>query len=450
MKWTDEEVARGVAAAINAGLHDLPLGVVTVIMTATAELLEARGGTMTADDVEEWLGYMDSAHGDTSPLRQHLTAQGARNAALDQHISELEKSLENARKERDAALRDRDAHATNAEVWRKRVHDAAEALADVLPGEVGRLDLLARISDLKRQRDEALARLKPSGQVSSPEPYEPGGYYSRWTKEGLVEPSEQVAEDERLVLCLLPPQVSPATEQELRIATSALTRLAAKAQGYEAAVAQANTLQHHVDHYDARLTEARNALRDAGVPDESGEVPHHHVLSVAQRIAILANQRDAAVAALNDAAQRDWTCAYCDATFAEPDPCRAHAQTCEKNPLVQAHAAAVADNAALAKRLREALSLVQSLPPHGHEGDEESGQHEPDCEQCAKDALGAMLEDVLAHPHPGTALLERMKRLEAVLDLVRSEAKMLADNGRIQIQAIGHGLLAMMKPLDGH
>lgn len=43
--------------------------------------------------------------------------------------------------------------------WRSRIEQAAEALADVLPGEAGRLDLLARISELKRQRDAAVADL---------------------------------------------------------------------------------------------------------------------------------------------------------------------------------------------------------------------------------------------------------------------------------------------------
>lgn len=49
---------------------------------------------------------------------------------------------------------------TNDEaVWRKRVEAAAEALADVLPGEVGRLDLLARISALRAERDDLRLRL---------------------------------------------------------------------------------------------------------------------------------------------------------------------------------------------------------------------------------------------------------------------------------------------------
>ena len=68
--------------------------------------------------------------------------------------------------------------------------------------------------------------------------------------------------------------------------------------------------------------------------------------------------------------------------------------------------AALTDNAELTKRTNDALGLAAGLPFHGHEGDEESGQHEPDCEQCAKEAISNCLTEALAQPHPGTALLE--------------------------------------------
>jgi BMFP domain-containing protein YqiC len=73
-----------------------------------------------------------------------------------------------------ALVADRDRHANTSEVWRKRVHEAADALADALPGEVGRLDLVSRINELRRQmaardrdlqlhfeaKNEALERVK--------------------------------------------------------------------------------------------------------------------------------------------------------------------------------------------------------------------------------------------------------------------------------------------------
>lgn len=68
---------------------------------------------------------------------------------LLEHISTLESSLETAHKERDQ-------HRRAAEVWRRRIKAAADALGDVLVGKVGRLNLVPRIEEVKRQRDEAL------------------------------------------------------------------------------------------------------------------------------------------------------------------------------------------------------------------------------------------------------------------------------------------------------
>lgn len=48
------------------------------------------------------------------------------------------------------------AKAASTEHWRQRVEKAAEALADVAPGELGRLDLVGRIERLKTERDEAV------------------------------------------------------------------------------------------------------------------------------------------------------------------------------------------------------------------------------------------------------------------------------------------------------
>lgn len=156
------------------------------IATKAAELLAARGGTDRGAMILSGL-----RHGKAT-LSAHFAAQGARVAVLEQltheqadrirkhdrHISDLETSLENARKERDEALAmwneavaarekaERDnqdslnhlaAARQEALVWRQRVEKSADALSDVLQGEVGRLDLLARIAEVKRQRDEALA-----------------------------------------------------------------------------------------------------------------------------------------------------------------------------------------------------------------------------------------------------------------------------------------------------
>lgn len=187
----------------------------------------------------------------TREAQDEVTRVTLERNALEQHIPELEKSLENVRDERNhletqvaAASRqceglrtERDQHQQSAEVWRKRMEAAAEALADVLPGEVGRLDLIARIQALKDALSAAqqmLARLKPSGQV---------------------------AEDEELVReCFdhYKPNGQPAL--------LALHTLAAKAQGYEATVAELEA--------GKKLMAEHMRQRDAAVADNAALVEH--------------------------------------------------------------------------------------------------------------------------------------------------------------------------------
>lgn len=187
---------------------------------------------------------------------------------MEQHVSELERSLEHARQ--------------SESVCRKRVEAAVDALADVLPGEVGRMDLLARIRALKGE----LARLKPSGQVEDAElwcdacaglrphrwkPSPDAGPFWRCSECGRPfradsDPAETVAvvrmlttlaAKERARVAALPASahVAPAgqaaeddaetvrefivaQEEPSDFALNALRRIAAKAQGYEAAVAE--------------------------------------------------------------------------------------------------------------------------------------------------------------------------------------------------------------------
>jgi hypothetical protein len=91
-------------------------------------------------------------------VRAHLErdlakAQSERAEAL-RGIEEMRVTVAGLEQEKRSAIADRDRYASTSEVWRKRVHEAADALADVISGEVGRLDLVSRINELKRQRDE--------------------------------------------------------------------------------------------------------------------------------------------------------------------------------------------------------------------------------------------------------------------------------------------------------
>lgn len=77
----------------------------------------------------------------------------------------------------------------------------------------------------------------------------------------------------------------------------------------------------------------------------------------------------------------------------------------------QGYEVAVADNAALLKRLGDIQAMAFSLRIDGHDGDEETGVHDPDCGRCARDAIEAAVADAISGPHPGAALLEVMHEI---------------------------------------
>lgn len=180
-------------------------------------------------------------------------------SAFTQHISDLEKSLENARTERDQYQR-------TAEVWRKRVNEAADALADVLPGEVGRLDLVARIEALKKERydwqQRALERdlqvVALTAEVDRLNAHT--GLANRDVDRlkaelGSLKPTGEVAEDERGAIAEvtwfsqeLHTYAAHETENNQRWARACaqIRRLAAKAQAHEEAVANNAALLAHI------------------------------------------------------------------------------------------------------------------------------------------------------------------------------------------------------------
>lgn len=219
MNWTDEERELSCRAAEAAfigvtewdgdvradcdarGVTSYLHRVAAVIMDRAVELVAARGGPMTAEELSGDLSIIKDNWPTTGvALREHVSEQGARVATLEQqarkdaadlhgytifvgpcvhgrdpwdrcdecgeetaihalmkvrqkleqHVSELEKSLESAR---ESVIRE----GMERDLWKKRTEGAAHMLSDVIPGEVGHLDLVARITELKRQRDEALA-----------------------------------------------------------------------------------------------------------------------------------------------------------------------------------------------------------------------------------------------------------------------------------------------------
>jgi hypothetical protein len=141
------------------------------IASQAAELLAARGGTMTAEGLAAALGVaQDDGQLAMNDIRQHIAAQGAAVAMLRDLADLRGAEIDRLIGERDAARAALARETANSEAWRRRVEKAADALADVATGEIGRLDLLGRIAalkvELKDEREERM-RLSELAQVTT-------------------------------------------------------------------------------------------------------------------------------------------------------------------------------------------------------------------------------------------------------------------------------------------
>jgi hypothetical protein len=303
------------------------------VLKRTAGLLAAHGGTTTVPVIDEHLKWVNWLFPEAvRDIRQHITSLGAKVAALEAEaaalreavarhetfmkfdhaskgallkelfalkdeaserglyalrdaahkaegerdeavarIAELEADVRRLTDERDAFRATLGREATTAKAWRQRWWRAADALADVMPGETGHLDLVSRIHALKteladetaerkrlselaqvttamglrRELEEArseLARLKAnpprklesSGQVAYRMPVDSVAEadMARWIQEQplrrALKPSGQVAEDIAMLTEAL--RAATTTEQYEEACLAALSRLAALAQ----------------------------------------------------------------------------------------------------------------------------------------------------------------------------------------------------------------------------
>lgn len=193
--FSDEEVSRCEALMSQpvqpTGTDDLRRATVRRMMEATAELLAARGGTMDASTFHRWQLFSTELRGGAADLASailaHATAQGARIAALEakakadeaaaraniegwrdtaksreaamkrleHHISDLERSLENVRQERDEAT---DKARRLREELSGHIRAGVET-AEILAGPGGPLGegIVAGAKRVASERDEALA-----------------------------------------------------------------------------------------------------------------------------------------------------------------------------------------------------------------------------------------------------------------------------------------------------
>lgn len=251
MNWTDQQHAE-LARCFESG------GVLAVA-TGAVELAAERGGTMTADDLTGADQVMHCNSGIVyawRDVRAHIAAQGARVAALEAENDVLASRVDNLRERLSTAESVAEQRRVEmvregerAEHWRQRIEKAAEALADVAPGELGRLDLVGRIEGLKAEvaaGRAVVATLRMDLAACAARKGELEAELAR------LKPSGQVAEDERTVRVALPP--------DWDIPGAALSRLVAGAQEAEALRAKVA----EIEAAEARQREAkRESYREA-------------------------------------------------------------------------------------------------------------------------------------------------------------------------------------------
>lgn len=208
-----------------------------------------------AASAHDWYYKWERAETLLRECREKERTNEAQRAAAMRGIEEMRGAVAGLEQEKRNALADRDRHANASEVWRKRVHEAAEALADVLPGEVGRLDLVARVNEVKRQRDEWQQRAESLLKQAE-------GLEAELAR---LKPSGQVAEEYEAVRLLLGGASSPA-----------LIGLAAKAHGYEMADGERRRLAAESERLHSLLASAEHE-RDAAV------AAHAELLDAARR-----------------------------------------------------------------------------------------------------------------------------------------------------------------------
>lgn len=206
MDWSEEELNEG--ERVMTYPVNPPKGsthrreTVRAIMTRAVELAAARGGTMTAEEMDAAryaVSSGDSAEADFTDhwgakVFEHISALGARNAVLEAELELARKGFDagspaeatiRTLEEEAVSLKERlsAAEEANREIvrraqkaesllgreqtagrlWHGRVEAAADELSDIGAGECGRLDIVTRVKMLKAR----CATLSAAGQVLS-------------------------------------------------------------------------------------------------------------------------------------------------------------------------------------------------------------------------------------------------------------------------------------------
>jgi hypothetical protein len=328
---------------------------------------------------------------------------------MEQHVSDLEKSLENARKERDEAVT----------LW-NGAKAAKRAAVQILGGGEGE-----NLKDVAERAAAELDRLKPSGQV---------------------------AEDEALLVGALE-HINPKAGLlgfEADAVDAAARRLAAKAQGYEAAMAKAAELERQLEASMsppsalAELIMVR-AERDAAVADNAAlhakleevwlKVPVQHLegLGVASVLrasqsgaALLEEHRKALVRARNEGLEEAARWHEERAQKAREEARREPGQRKEKWHQEREWSATVDEHRAKELRAMKTTGAPESWPTTAY----------------AKQAVAelvSLLEPFAAGEEGNRNVVGRVMRLLGRLKRLETDAKHLSDGLRATHHAIGMG-----------
>lgn len=166
---------------------------------------------------------------------------------------------------------------------------------------------------------------------------------------------------------------------------------------------------------------------------ESLRLSRENVTTLRERVATLEDERVASDASHRDteralAAQRDTLEGCLEGAKAREDAVRERADTAESR---------VRELEAPSRALRDLLAAIHAYPRGLHSGDEDSTEHDEDCEGCLVEALKAMAEEVASvqvdasHPAPSPGLGSKyLREVLALAATARLDALRLFEAAR--------------------
>lgn len=165
----------------------------------------------------------------------------------------------------------------------------------------------------------------------------------------------------------------------------------------------------HNDERRTAIARAEKAERELAEARAAGQKIGEAMILAQNEAAELRDEREEIARVLTSRDDIGAACTACGFMLGRDRPewqatMLAHVRDCEKHPVGAEIRAATARADALARRVEglvdaatHAHGVLASIGD-GHDGDEESGEHEPDCRQCAVEAAAAHLDAALAAP----------------------------------------------------